>query len=262
MVFESVRRRGRALVRIAPVLLGVLALAGCAAGLEVENTGTVTADTVSLMERADMERSAPILVRIFKEDGVLEVWKQDRSGRFRPLRSYKICRFSGGLGPKKAFGDHQAPEGFYDVGPGQMNPHSREYLAFNIGYPNAYDRSFGRTGDSLMVHGGCRSVGCYAMTDAQMDEIFGLAHEAFAAGQPRVQVQAYPFRMTEANLARHADDPNRDFWQDLKVGSDLFAATALPLKVAVCHQRYTFAPASDPAPVCPAALAGGAAPAL
>ncbi len=262
MVFELVRRRARGVVGVALALLGVLGLAGCAAGLDVENTGTVTADTVALMERADMERTAPILVRIFKEDGVLEVWKQDRSGRFQPLRSYRICRFSGGLGPKKAFGDHQAPEGFYDVGPGQMNPHSREYLAFNIGYPNVYDRSFGRTGDSLMVHGGCRSVGCYAMTDTQMDEIYGLAHEAFAAGQGRIQVQAYPFRMTDDNLARHAADPNAAFWHELRTGSDLFAATALPPRVAVCRQHYAFAPAAAGTPVCPATVADTAAPAL
>lgn len=259
MMMETLRPVWRGAAKALQVVLLAAALAGCAEQFEVENTGTVTADTVALMEQRDMERGAPILVRIFKEDAALEVWKQDRSGRFKPLRSYKICRFSGGLGPKKAEGDHQAPEGFYDVGPGQMNPHSREYLAFNLGYPNAYDRALGHTGDSLMVHGGCRSVGCYAMTNEQMDEIFGLAHESFAAGQSHIQVQAYPFRMTEANLVRHAADPNIDFWQTLKAGSDVFAATARPPKVAVCDRRYTFAPSTvegaSAAPSCPGPIA-------
>ncbi len=262
MMLDRWRRFRRGPAGAIHILVLFALLAGCAGQFDVENDGTVTPATVSLMEAQDMERGAPILIRVFKEDSTLEVWKQDRSGRFKPLRSYAVCKFSGGLGPKQAFGDHQAPEGFYDIGPGQMNPHSREYLAFNVGYPNAYDRAFGRTGDSLMVHGGCRSVGCYAMTDAQMDEIFGLAHEAFAGGQSRIQFQAYPFRMTEANLERHAADPNIAFWQDLKVGNDLFAATSLPPKVAVCDRRYTFAAAtsdraSGSAPSCPGPFAGG-----
>ncbi len=126
-----------------------------------------------------------------------------------------------------------------------MNPHSREYLAFNIGYPNAYDRSLGRTGDSLMVHGGCRSVGCYAMTNEQIEEIYGLAYQAFDAGQTEIQLQAFPFRMTEANMARHQDDPNLPFWAMLKAGSDIFDATDLPPQVRVCDQKYAFSPSPD-----------------
>ena len=143
-----------------------------------------------------MERAAPILIRIYKEESTLEVWKQDRTGRFVLLNTYPICKYSGKLGPKIVEGDRQAPEGFYDVALAQMNPNSSEYLAFNIGFPNAFDRSLGRTGRFLMVHGGCRSVGCYAMTDAAMEEIYGLVYEAFRGGQEKVQVQALPFHMT------------------------------------------------------------------
>lgn len=238
-------------------LLAVLALAGCAGDLaERVNIGTVYPETVALMEARDMDRGAPIMIRITKEDSTLEVLKEDRQGRYRPLKTYSICRFSGGLGPKKAFGDHQAPEGFYMVSPRQMNPHSREYLSFNTGYPNAYDRSLGRTGDSLMVHGGCRSVGCYAMTNAQIEEIYGLAHEAFAGGQTAIPLEAFPFRMTEANLARHRDDPNADFWAMLKAGSDAFAATARPPQVAVCDHRYVFSPDGEAPPRGPGCTAG------
>ena len=223
---------------VAAALL-VLLVAGCA-GVERVKTGTVYPDTIARMASLDMERGAPILIRIYKEGSALEVWKEDRTGRYALLKTYAICRFSGGLGPKMAEGDHQAPEGFYDVGPGQMNPNSREYLAFNIGYPNAFDRSLGRTGDSLMVHGGCRSVGCYAMTNEQIEEIFGLAYEAFRAGQDAIQVQAFPFRMTSANLSEHAGDANAPFWAMLKEGSDRFEASGTPPNVSVCDHRYVF----------------------
>jgi murein L,D-transpeptidase YafK len=222
------------------VLLGLLCLAGCATEMEREKTGTVYPETLALMQSMNMDRGAPIFVRIYKQESTLEVWKQDRSGTFQLLKSYAICHFSGALGPKKAEGDHQAPEGFYLIGPGQMNPHSREYLSFNLGYPNAFDRSYGRTGDSLMVHGGCRSVGCYAMTDQQMEEIYGLAYEAFRGGQDRFQVQAMPFRMTADNLDRARADPNAEFWAMLKEGSDYFDRNRQPPDVSVCNGRYVF----------------------
>ena len=226
-------------LKVLAATLLVLLLAGCA-GVERVKTGTVSRDTLARMESLDMERGAPILIRIYKEGSTLEVWKEDRSGHYRLLKSYPICRFSGGLGPKKAEGDHQAPEGFYEIGPGQMNPNSREYLSFNTGYPNAFDRSLGRTGDSLMVHGGCRSVGCYAMTDEGVEEIYGLAYEAFHGGQDRIQLQAFPFRMTAENLARHAADPDAPFWAMLKDGSDRFDASRQPPQVMVCDRRYVF----------------------
>jgi murein L,D-transpeptidase YafK len=196
--------------------------------------------TLSRMESFNMDRAAPILIRIYKEDSTLEVWKQDRTGKFALLNSYPICKFSGHLGPKTTEGDHQAPEGFYDITRGQMNPNSSEFLAFNTGYPNAYDRSLGRTGSFVMVHGGCASVGCYAMTDYEMEEIYGLADEAFKGGQDKIQLQAFPFRMTAENLASHAGDPNMPFWEMLKTGSDAFLALERPPMVAVCDQHYVF----------------------
>jgi murein L,D-transpeptidase YafK len=205
-------------------------------------TGVVHAPTLQQMENDNMDRGAPVLLRIYKEERALEVWKQDRTGKFTLLQSYPICKFSGKLGPKIAQGDYQAPEGFYDITPAQLNPQSSEFLSFNIGFPNAFDRSLGRTGSFLMVHGGCRSVGCYAMTDYQMEEIYGLVEEAFRGGQDRVQLQAFPFQMTAENLTRHADDANAPFWEMLKTGSDAFSATGVPPKVAICNQRYVFNP--------------------
>ncbi|SEQ64926.1 Murein L,D-transpeptidase YafK [Faunimonas pinastri] len=256
VVVQACRRAHvRQLASVLGGLVVVASLTGCAGQLGGIRAGRVYPATLRLMQAADMDRYAPILVRIYKEESTLEVWKQDHSGHFQLLKAYPICRFSGALGPKQAEGDHQAPEGFYQVGPAQMNPRSREYLSFNIGYPNAFDASFGRTGSALMVHGGCRSVGCYAMTDEQMREIYALAFEAFKGGQRSFQVQALPFRMTWANLRQHAGDPNVDFWTMLKNGTDEFAKTGLPPQVGVCNQRYVFTPAAalggaDPATLC------------
>ena len=211
----------------------VASLVGCSSPhystAPIPRTGTVRMSTLRDMESLNMDRAAPILIRIYKEESTLEVWKQDRTGKFALLKAYPICRFSGKLGPKLAQGDYQAPEGFYDITSDQMNPWSHEYLAFNTGFPNAFDRSLGRTGSFLMVHGGCESVGCYAMTDYQMEEIYGLADEAFKGGQDKIQLEAFPFQMTTENLASHADDPN-------------ILATGRPPKVAVCGQRYVFNP--------------------
>src|SRR5437763_16934507 len=153
------------------------------------------------IEQKNMSKESPILVRLFKEESELEIWKQDNSGRFELLKSYPICRWSGELGPKVKEGDRQAPEGFYAITPGLMNPNSSYYLAINTGFPNPYDKANGRTGAFVMIHGDCASVGCYAMTDEQIAEIYALARETFAGGQKSFQIQAYPFRMTPNNVA-------------------------------------------------------------
>jgi murein L,D-transpeptidase YafK len=197
-------------------------------------------EMVSTLERKNMPKDSPILVRLFKEESELEVWKQDGSGRFALLKTYPICRWSGELGPKVREGDRQAPEGFYTINPGQMNPNSNYYLAINIGFPNAYDRANGRSGDFLMIHGDCSSRGCYAMTDEQIGEIYALAREAFFGGQRSFQVQAYPFHMTPINMARHRSNPNMAFWKMLKQGYDHFEVTRQEPKVSVCDKRYVF----------------------
>lgn len=230
------------LVRVALILMVALGLSACASGRKSAKvkTGSVSIATVSLMKRLDMPRQAPILIRVFKEEAQLEVWKQERNGRYALLRSYEICKFSGRLGPKLERGDRQAPEGFYEVTRNKLNPWSRNHLAFNIGFPNAFDRSLGRTGDSIMVHGGCKSVGCYAMTHGRVEEIYALVREALQSGQAFVPFHAFPFRMTAENMARHADNPNMPFWEMLKVGYDAFSRTSQPPRVAACAGRYRF----------------------
>ncbi len=195
---------------------------------------------VALISEKGMTPATPIMVRIFKEEAELEVWKETSSGRYALLKTYPICRWSGELGPKVRTGDRQAPEGFYAISPGQMNPNSSYYLSFNLGFPNAFDKAYGRTGDFLMVHGDCSSAGCYAMTDEQISEIFSLARESFAGGQRDFLVQAYPFRMTPKNMARHRNNPNMAFWRNLKQGYDHFEVSRQVPKVNVCERRYVF----------------------
>jgi murein L,D-transpeptidase YafK len=195
---------------------------------------------VKEIESKNMDKESPILVRSFKEESELEVWKQDRTGRYALLKTYPICRWSGELGPKIKEGDRQAPEGFYNISPGQMNPNSQYYLSFDLGYPNAFDRAHGRTGAQLMVHGDCSSRGCYSMTDEQISEIYALGRDAFFGGQKSFQVQAYPFRMTAQNFAKHRDNPNIPFWKMLKKGNDHFEVTQQEPRVNVCEKRYVF----------------------
>jgi len=180
---------------------------------------------------------APVFIRIFKREFELELWLL-RDGRFHRFATYPICRWSGRLGPKIAQGDRQAPEGFYTVDEKALNPASRWHRSFNLGFPNALDRALGRTGSLLMVHGGCASIGCFAMTDAVVDEIWRLVTAALGNGQKRFQVQVFPFRMTETNLERHSASPHAEFWRGLKAGHDLFASSLLPPKVSVCGARY------------------------
>jgi murein L,D-transpeptidase YafK len=233
----------RALISLA-LIGGALALAGCYAEdgyqLPTRAMKELSPEMLGTLEQKNMPKDSPILVRIFKEESELEVWKQDTSGRFELLKTYPICRWSGELGPKVKEGDRQAPEGFYTITPGLMNPNSNYYLAINMGFPNAYDKANNYSGAFLMIHGDCSSRGCYAMTDEQIGEIYSLARESFLGGQKSFQIQAYPFRMTAANLARHRTNPNMAFWKMLKQGNDHFEVTHLEPKVDVCDKHYVF----------------------
>jgi murein L,D-transpeptidase YafK len=234
----------RALMTSAVLAAGVM-LAGCNSDeISLANNAKanqpVPPKLIQAMTEKDMDLNSPILVRIFKQEAELEVWKQDRSGRFALLKTYPICRWSGDLGPKVREGDRQAPEGFYTITPAQMNPQSAYYLSFNTGYPNAFDQALGRTGSQLMVHGDCSSRGCYAMTDEQIAEIYALGRESFFGGQRAFQLQAYPFKMTPINMAKHRNNPNMPFWRMIKEGYDHFEITRQEPKVDFCEKKYVF----------------------
>lgn len=200
----------------------------------------VTPKLLAAMVEKDMDLQSPILVRLFKQEAELEIWKQARNGQFALLKTYPICRWSGDLGPKVREGDRQAPEGFYSINPSQMNPQSAYYLSFNTGFPNAFDKALGRTGSQLMVHGDCSSRGCYAMTDEQIAEIYSLGRESFFGGQKAFQFQAYPFKMTPVNMAKHRNNPNMAFWKMIKEGYDHFEVTRQEPRVDFCEKKYVF----------------------
>jgi len=196
-----------------------------------------------------LQLGAPVFVRIFKLESQLEIW-MEKDGSYRLFATYPICLWSGRLGPKLAEGDRQAPEGFYAVTKDELNPNSRWHRSFSLGFPNAFDRAKGRTGSFIMVHGGCQSIGCFAMTNDVVDEIWRLVTSALDSGQPAFDVQVYPFRMTETNLTARKADPWSGSWADLKKGYDSFERTKLPPVVSVCDGRYVIADAvpGTPAP--------------
>ncbi len=189
------------------------------------------------LKAAGLKRGDPVFIRIFKSELTLELWMK-RGDSYVLFASYPICYWSGRLGPKLQTGDHQAPEGFYTVSQGELNPNSHWYRSFNVGFPNLFDRAHGRTGSFLMVHGGCSSVGCYAMTNAVIGEIWELVTAALDAGQQRFAVQIFPFRLTEARLAAYQDHPAAAFWRELKAGYDLFEEMKTPPQISVCQGKY------------------------
>nr|WP_262913570.1 murein L,D-transpeptidase family protein [Rhizobium halophilum] len=252
------------LKNIALALMLATALAGCNDTLDSVDLSHVKnkveqplpSRILAEMQKKNMPRNSPIMMRIFKEEGVLEVWKAKADNRFDVIASYSICAWSGKLGPKVKEGDRQAPEGFYNLTPAHLNPNSKYYLAINTGYPNRFDQAHGRTGSNLMIHGACSSSGCYSMTDEQVLEIYAFARDAFKGGQTAVQLQAFPFRMTAENMARHRDSEHINFWKNLKVGYDNFEVTKRPPEVAICEKKYVFnqeinGQISSPAAACP-----------
>lgn len=216
----------------------------------------VPASTVAKMEAKGSSKNAPVLVRAYKQESEIEIWKQTSSGEYALIKTYPVCRWSGQLGPKKKEGDRQVPEGFYYISAAQMNPNSAFWLSFNIGYPNPLERAMARTGGDIMVHGTCSSRGCFAMTNEQMEEIYAIMRESFAGGQKAVQFQSFPFRMTADNLAKFRHDPNMTFWKNLKEGNDHFEVTKREPQVAYCGQKYIFNTSAeggrpDPLAPCP-----------
>ena len=222
-------------------------LAGCEDSLDGSGRSLrpISPQTLAEMDKIGTTEAAPVLIRTYKKEAELEIWKMKSDGQYALLKTFPMCRWSGQLGPKTREGDRQVPEGFYTIGPNQMNPNSNYYLSFNVGYPNAYDKAWDRTGGNIMVHGVCSSAGCYSMTDAQIAEIYAIAREAFNGGQREIQMQSYPFKMTAENLAKHRLDPNIDFWMQLKNGNDHFEVTKTEPSVIVCGRRYVFGAHAD-----------------
>lgn len=195
-------------------------------------------DLTTRLRTVGSDWGAPVFMRIYKQERELEIWARTGTGVYALLDTWPICTYSGELGPKLREGDGQAPEGIYRVGSSQLNPLSSYHLSFDLGYPNDFDRAHARTGSYLMVHGSCVSIGCYAMTDAGIEEIYSLVAAALAHGQRHVQVHALPFRFDGEWQREHAASPWLDFWRDLAVVDARFETERVPPKVRVEHKRY------------------------
>ena len=195
------------------------------------------ADRDRRLSEKGMTAGSQVMIRIFKIESELELWLQ-KDGRFELFATYPICFWSGKLGPKQREGDRQAPEGLYSVGAEQLHLKGRQPRSLDLGFPNALDRAHARTGSYILVHGGCKSIGCYAMTNPAMEEIFALSEQALREGQERIQVHAFPFRMTEDNLKAFTEQPWYGFWLNLKEAYDMFERSRIPPRVGVCEKKY------------------------
>lgn len=193
----------------------------------------------------NFQPGAPTFIRIFKEEAVLELWMKDtQTKQYGLYKTYPICALSNALGPKLQEGDRLSPEGFYSVSAEWLWPSSDYHLAMNIGFPNEHDQSWGRTGSHLMVHGGCKSEGCFAMTDRGIEEIYLLVEQSLRNGNASVPIHIFPFRMSEENIARHVHNRWLPFWMNLKQGYDAFEETRIPPRVGTQNYRYIFQRAS------------------
>jgi murein L,D-transpeptidase YafK len=245
---------------VANALAAVTASVGGASAAVTPMQPPVATAPDSGAEVGGFKKGSPVYVRIFKKEGVLELWLK-RGDNYALYKSFPVCKWSGQLGPKTRQADYQSPEGFYSVSARQLNPNSHYHLAFDIGYPNAYDRRQGSTGNSVMVHGDCKSVGCFAMTNDGIDEIYALVEAALRNGQREVPVHIFPFRMTEEAIARenapkqfmaflapvNPPPPQRDwssFWHNLKQGYDMFERSHVPPVAFACGDRYEFGAAA------------------
>lgn len=226
------------------ILLSIVSVASANTGIDITpNASKISPEMrkklFKQMAMFDLAPGDEVLLRLFKKEATLELWMRPKGKiRYTHFKNYPICKYSGGLGPKLKQGDKQSPEGFYQVTMEKMNPNSAFYLSFNLGYPNQYDQYHGRTGDYLMVHGSCVSVGCYAMGNTQIEEIYYILAQAFLNGQLVVDVHAFPFRMESATLATYKDNPWYGFWQQLKVGYDRFNTTQSNVDVEVVNGQY------------------------
>lgn len=234
------------LLSVLTTLLICLAILPAQAGILTSQTSmSVSKRVAPLLEmelaQLGVELGNPIFIRVFKQSHELELWVQ-QGEEYKLFKTYEICNFSGQLGPKLKEGDEQSPEGFYSVGERQLNPNSHYHLSFDIGYPNAYDKLHGRTGSALMIHGDCISVGCFAMTDSRIEEIYTLAQEALRNGQRFFRVHIFPFRMTERNMKKHKNSKWFAFWENLKEGYDYFEQTKMPPQINVAGKRYVCEP--------------------
>jgi hypothetical protein len=186
--------------------------------------------TQKLYDSLKLDRNTlNIYLRAFKKDEVLEVWAKDKSkSAYILLKTYKFCKNTGTLGPKRKAGDNQIPEGFYHID--RFNPQSKFYLSLGLNYPNKIDKIIGDTtalGSDIFIHGDCQTVGCIPITDDKIKEVYVMAVDARAAGQSKIAVTIFPTYLNEENYKKLKTEYAKDlkllkFWKGLKDGFQQF----------------------------------------
>jgi L,D-peptidoglycan transpeptidase YkuD (ErfK/YbiS/YcfS/YnhG family) len=122
-----------------------------------------------------------ISLLICKLERRVELWVRSE-GAWTPIKQYTVTAASGRSGPKLKEGDRQVPEGVYQIS--ALNPNSAWHLSLKIDYPNAFDRRMARAegrsdlGGDIFIHGGAASIGCVAVGDPAIEELFVLAADA------------------------------------------------------------------------------------
>lgn len=170
-----------------------------------------------------------IFLRAFKAQNELEVWgRNTETSEYKLVKVMHICALSGVLGPKRAEGDRQVPEGYYFIE--DFNPKSEYYLSLLLNYPNYSDNLLsnkGRKGGDIYIHGGCVTVGCMPMTDEGIQELYTLCLNAKVNGEENIPVHIYPTRLNKNGwnylIKEYVNYPESQvFWQSLKAGYDYF----------------------------------------
>lgn len=182
-----------------------------------------------------------VLFRAYKKEREFEVWAGDGTSELKLIATWGICAASGELGPKRAEGDLQVPEGFYQVG--YYHPESAYYLSAQVNYPNASDKKRGgpTPGGDILIHGACASIGCISMTDERIEEIYLIGWAAFTGGH-KTHVHVFPARDFDALLADPKYEQHRAFWREIRVGHDAFEKThRLPTITIDADGRYVVA---------------------
>ncbi len=169
----------------------------------------------------------PARVRLLglKAEKRLEVYAADATGAWKPLASYAVLAASGGPGPKLREGDGQVPEGLYRIV--LLNPNSRFHVSLRVDYPSDEDRGHGRAdgreslGSDIMIHGGRASIGCLAIGDPGIEEVFTLS--------ARVGVAQVDSLILPHDLRRDPTFPTGvPAWMTTRYQTLLLAVQALP----------------------------------
>lgn len=201
----------------------------------------------NLFARQGLDFEAPfdLFIRAFKKEKSLEVWvREPADAEFLLLKKIPVCGASGQLGPKRKEGDKQVPEGFYHID--RFNPKSRFYLSLGLNYPNASDRVLAdqkHPGSDVFIHGKCKSIGCLAIKDEPIKELYLIAEQAEKFGHSKIQVHIFPTRLTMQNMSKLAEErPGlEEFWRNLRPGYEFFEKTKrLPRINVSASGRYEF----------------------